>query len=184
MWQSERALVIWFQFLNGKICNLVDMRQPVSRKMKASAKSNQTRTGFTLIEVIVAAGIMIILCIGTLSVFTHAVRINQGNALRSQAESVLQQEAEYFRSLKFVPVGSDAGLNAGSPTRPNRTSSDGTVFTISVTITNKPLVTGVASTDATVTLKEIQITAAPLVARTGWLSNLKTNLTIQRVRAN
>ena len=147
-------------------------------------KMGKCAAGFTLIEVIVAAGLMIILCIGTLTVFTHAIKINQGNNLRSQAQSVLQQEAEYYRSLRFVPVGSDAGLNAGTPTRPNRTSSDGTVFTISVTITNKPLVTGVASTDATVTLKEIQITAAPLVARTGWLSNLGTNMTIQRVRAN
>jgi len=147
-------------------------------------KMGKCAAGFTLIEVIVAAGLMIILCIGTLTVFTHAIKINQGNNLRSQAQSVLQQEAEYYRSLRFVPVGSDAGLNAGTPTRPNRASSDGTVFTISVTITNKPLVTGVASTDATVTLKEIQITAAPLVARTGWLSNLGTNMTIQRVRAN
>jgi type II secretory pathway pseudopilin PulG len=140
--------------------------------------------GFTLVEVIVAASIMIVLCIGTLTVYTYVIKINAGNNLRSQAQSVLQQEAEYYRSLKFVPIGSDTGLNAGTYSRPNRTSADGTVFTLSVVITNLPLVGGAASSDSTVTLKQIQITAAPLVTRTGWLSNLNTNLTIQRVRAN
>ena len=141
-------------------------------------------TGFTLVEVMVAASIMVVLCIGTVTVYTYVVKINMGNNFRSQAQSVLQQEAEYYRSLKFVPVGSDAGLNAGTYSRPNRTSADGTVFTLSVVITNLPLVNGSASDNTTVTLKQIQITAAPLVARTGWLSNIQTDLTIQRVRAN
>ncbi|MBA3352180.1 MAG: type II secretion system protein, partial [Blastocatellia bacterium] len=56
--------------------------------------------GFTLIEVILAGGIMIILCVGTLTVFSHAVRINSGNNLRAQAQSVLQEEVEYYRSLR------------------------------------------------------------------------------------
>jgi prepilin-type N-terminal cleavage/methylation domain-containing protein len=154
--------------------------RPVYEKQKSEIGDR----GFTLVEVIVAASIMIILCIGTVTVYTYVVRINQGNNLRSQAQSVLQAEAEYYRSLKFVPIGSDTGLNAGTYARPNRTSADGTVFTLSVVITNKPLIGGAASDDTTATLKEIQITAAPLVARTGWLSNLRTNLTMQRVRAN
>src|SRR5258708_21718384 len=149
-------------------------------------KFNDTRSeaGFTMVEVILAAGIMIILCIGTLTVFSHVVAVNRGNNMRSQAQSVLQEEAEYYRSLKFIPVGSDTALNAGTYNRPNRTSADNTVFTISVVITNKLLIDGTASTDTTCTLKEIQITVQPLNTQTGWLANMNTNLTIQRVRSN
>jgi type II secretory pathway pseudopilin PulG len=142
------------------------------------------RAGFTLIEVMVAGMLMIILAVGLLTVTSHAVKLNRGNNIRIQAQSALQAEAEYYRSLKFVPVGSDTAMNANTYTRPNRVTADNSNFAISVVIINKNLVNGSASNDSTATLKEITITAAPAVAQTGWLANLNTNLTIQRVRAN
>jgi type II secretory pathway pseudopilin PulG len=142
------------------------------------------RAGFTLIEVMVAAMLMIILAVGLLSVTSHVVKLNRGNNIRIQAQSALQAEAEYYRSLRFVPVGSDAAVNAGTYTRPNRVTADNSNFAISVVIINKNLVNGSTSNDATATLKEITIAATPAVAQTGWLANLNTNMTIQRVRAN
>ena len=59
--------------------------------------------GFTLVEVIVAASIMIILCVGILTVFSYVVKVNRGENLRAQALSVMQAEVEYYRGLKFVP---------------------------------------------------------------------------------
>jgi type II secretory pathway pseudopilin PulG len=144
-------------------------------------------SGFTLVEVIIASVIMIILCVGTLTVFSYAVRINRGNNLRVQALSILQKEIEYYRSLKYVPVGSDAALNAGTfANLRTRTSPDGRVFNISVTIDNDPYTTGVQTTpsDANCKFKEITIIAVPQIAETSWLADLKTNVTIQRVRAN
>jgi prepilin-type N-terminal cleavage/methylation domain-containing protein len=144
-------------------------------------------SGFTLVEVVIASVIMVILCVGTLTVFSYAVRVNRGNNLRAQAMSILQKEVEYYRSLKFVPVGSSAELNAGTFTNlRTRTSPDGRVFNISVTIDNDPLTTGVQTTplDADCKFKEITITVVPQVAETSWLANLKTDVTIQRVRAN
>src|SRR5215204_7391276 len=77
------------------------------------------RKGFTLIEVLIAASIMIILCVGTLSVFSYAVKVNAGNNMRSQALTVLQSEVEYYRSLKFVRNTdvSDTQLYAGNYNR-------------------------------------------------------------------
>lgn len=160
------------------------------------------QNGFTLIEVIIAGAIMIILCIGTMTVFTHAVKINSGNNLRSQAQSVLQAEVEYYRSLKFVPgAQTTADLpnhrNSdlyGSPdpgttiTRPQRTSSDGQVFNLTVVVKNLQYATG-GNDEAHCTFKEITVTAVPVLAessRPGWVSNanLRTNVTFQRVRAN
>jgi type II secretory pathway pseudopilin PulG len=138
--------------------------------------------GFTIPEVIVAGSIMVVLCVGTLSVFSYAVKINRGNNLRMQALSVLQQEVEFYRSLKFIPVGTDAQLNQGTYTNVRQhTTPDGRVFNVTVVVTNLPS----GTSDANSTFKEIAISATPVVAETqGWLQNLGTNVTIQRVRAN
>ena len=142
------------------------------------------RAGFTLVEVLMAAVIMIILAVGLLTVTSQAVKLNRGNNIRVQAQSALQAEAEYYRSLKFIPVGSDPAMNANIYTRPNRLTADNSNFAISVQIINKDLVNGSVSNDSTATLKEITITATPAVAQISWLANLNTTLTIQRVRAN
>lgn len=141
---------------------------------------------FTLVEVLIAASIMIILCVGTLSVFSYAVKVNAGNNLRSQALTVLQAEVEYYRSLRFVRNTdvSDTQLYAGTYTRPQRASADGTVFNITVTITNKTYTDTTNPTEANCTLKEITITTVMANPQPGWLANLQTNLTINRVRAN
>jgi type II secretory pathway pseudopilin PulG len=156
-------------------------------------RSASKRNGFTLVEVMVAGSIMIILCVGLLAVFSHTVTINAGNNLRAQAQSVLQKEIEYYRSLRFVPAGSDAALNGG--TYPNIreqaaadcpvTQPDGCKFLISVEIDNDPSTLAIdTGSESTCKFKQIKVTAVPKVARTGWLANLQTNITIQRVRAN
>jgi len=159
----------------------------ILRQMR-SFRSEATDGGFTLIEVLVAGGIMIILCIGTLTVFSHAVQINSGNNFRAQAESVLGLEVECIRSLRFTEYGADPALNAvGYPhLRTTRTSADGTVFNLSVGITNLPLLDGTASDDSTATMKEIRLTATAVNPRQGWLSdtNLHTDITFQRTRGN
>lgn len=143
-------------------------------------------SGFSLIEVIIATVVMVILCVGTLTVFTHAVRINRGNNLRAQAQTVLQREAEYYRSLKFLPIGSSPDLNGGTYNNVRtRTTPDGRAFYVTVVIDNNPYAAGVQTgSEATCKFKEIKITVVPVIAETGWLADLKTNLVLQRVRTN
>jgi len=153
--------------------------------------------GFTIPEVIVAGSIMIILCIGTLSVFSYAIKVNRGNNLRMQALSVLQAKVEYYRSLQFIPgLQTIADLPNhrdpnlyGSPTGTTYaltpiTTPDGRVFTITATVTNVSYV-GTPTDEAHCSFKSIVITAVPQVAENqAWLQNLGTNVTIQRVRTN
>jgi type II secretory pathway pseudopilin PulG len=161
-------------------------------KIKTGNKFKNSLTqsaGFTLIEVIIATTLLIILLTGILSVFSYVNKINRGENLRAQAFSVLQNEIEYYRSLKFVPIGTSAELYAGDYQNPRtRTSADNKVFNISVKIDNDPytagLQTSAAVPEATCKFKEITITATPQTAETGWLANLKTDITIQRVRSN
>lgn len=154
--------------------------------------------GFTIPEVIVAGSIMIILCVGTLSVFSYAVKINRGNNLRMQALTVLQADVEYYRSLKFVPglqtaidLSTHRNANLYGSTAPGTTytltpitTPDGRVFTVTATVTNVSY-SSATQDEAHCTFKTIEINAVPQVTETqGWLTNLGTKVTIQRVRSN
>ena len=165
------------------------------KKIKRNANHSQPNRGFTLVEVIVAASIMIVLCVGVLSVFSYVVKINRGENLRTQAQSVLQQETEYYRSLKFIPGAQtiadlpnhrNAEMYAGTHIRPDRTSADGKRnFKITVTITNKSYLPAGTTDEAHCTLKEMKIEAKlPSGQEVGWLANLKTEVTILRSRSN
>ena len=161
------------------------------------ARRKTVPDGFTLPEVIVAGAIMIILCIGILTVYSHVIRLNWGNHIRLQALTVLQREVEEFRSFRFVPGTTDPRLNAGSypnyktgvlSTNPDGvigTADDGIPFNISVEVSNDPLGNmNPDPTDAVCRFKQITITAVMQNPQQGWLSQLNTNVTIQRVRSN
>ena len=155
--------------------------------------SYRSETGFTIPEVIVAGAVMIVLCVGTLTVFSYVVKINRGNNIRMQALSVLQAKVEYYRSLKFVPGQEttadlpnhrNADLYAGTHTLTPITTPapDSRTYAITAVVTNlEPS----GADEAHTRFKQIVITAVPQVAETeGWLQNLGTNVTIQRVRSN
>jgi type II secretory pathway pseudopilin PulG len=160
------------------------------RKVRSGRRQVQS-SGFTIPEVIIAGVIMMILCVGTLSVFSYVVNINRGNNLRMQALSVLQAKVEYYRSLKFVPgAETDADLvnhrlpdlYAGTHTLSSITTPDNRTFTITSVVTNTA---PVGADEAHTQFKTITITAVPVVAENdAWLQNLNTNVTIQRVRSN
>ena len=143
--------------------------------------------GFTIPEVIVAGTIMIVLCVGILSVFSYVTNLNRGNYIRAQALTVLQREVEQFRSFRFVPGTTDARLVAGS--YPNyktgALSADNTPFNISVQVNNDPNnVFDPDPNEVNCRFKQITITAVMQNPQQGWLSQLNTSVTILRVRSN
>lgn len=163
------------------------------RNFERNLSSPKRDTGFTIPEVIIAGTLMIVLCVGTLSVFAYVVKINRGNNLRMQALSVLQAKVEYYRSLKFVPGlettadlpnHRNIDLYAGAHTLSSITTPDGRIFNITSNVTNAAPVSG-PNDEAHCQFKTITITAVPQVAeRDAWLQNLHTDVTIQRVRSN
>ena len=148
----------------------------------------QHDAGFTLVETMIAAMVMIILCVGVFTVIDQAIKLNTGNNMRSQAATVLQKEAELYRAYKYVPVDPDPELNGhellllDDPVL----SADGTPFDVYVTIDNDPYTAGVQTIDDIpedgCQFKEITIEAKLSNPQTGWLSDLKTKLVFQRVR--
>lgn len=160
------------------------MRFNKTGKMSFIRSRFEKNNGFTLVEVIVAGSLMIILCVGILSVFSYVVKINRGENIRMQALSVLQQKVEYYRSLRFSPYGTSTDLDSRAETNVGTlTSADGRVFNILVSIDDDPYTADIQA-NVSSKFKEIKITAVPAAAETGWLSNLRTTVTIQRVRTN
>jgi prepilin-type N-terminal cleavage/methylation domain-containing protein len=145
--------------------------------------------GFTLIEVTIALLVMTVMMMGVLTVFTYTVQYNRGNNLRSQALSVLQQEAELYRSAKFTPSVTDPDLQGGVKPVKTVSSADGTVFSVTATVDNDPGTTGTQtsetlSTGKACTLKEISLKVLPKNQEAGWITAESTSLVIQRVRSN
>lgn len=163
-------------------------------------RPKKLENGFTLPEVIVAGGIMVILCVGILTVYSYVTVLNRGNNIRSQALTVLQREVEEFRSFRFVPGTTAPQLLAGTypnyktgvlSTNPDGivgTADDGIPFNISVEVDNDPYdkvgpaLNSISDTDCR--FKQIKITAVMQNPQQGWLSQLNTSVTIQRVRSN
>jgi prepilin-type N-terminal cleavage/methylation domain-containing protein len=163
--------------------------------MSNRSHRTDTRTarerGFTLIEVIVAASLLIILCVGTIMVFSQAIKLNRGNDIRMQALTVLQKQVENYRALKYQPVNPDP-LLAGHTLTTVATavpSANGTLFDVTVSIDNDPYTDGIqtatsapAVPEADCTFKEITIEATPHNPQSGWLADLKTRVSFRRVR--
>lgn len=163
---------------------MLEIKQPFITKYQ-----NKDQTGFSLIEVVIAMLIMTVLMLGTLTVFTYVVQYNRGNNLRSQALTVLQQEAEIYRSTKFTPGVTDSTLLGGTKTAKTVNSADGTAFTVNTTVDNDPWTSGIQTSEtmpsgAACTLKEIKIVVTPQKGEAAWETAITTNLTIQRVRSN
>ena len=160
-----------------------------NRSTNGKNQKLKKQAGFSLIEVVIAIVVMTVMLLGTLSVFTYAVQYNRGNNLRSQALTVLQQEAEIYRSSKFTPALTDAALLGGTKANKTVAAADGTVFTVSTTVDNDPATDGIQSTETLAsgkacTLKEIKIQVTPQAAGSTWQTAIVTNVVIQRVRSN
>lgn len=145
--------------------------------------------GFSLIEVTVAILIMTIMMMGVLTVFTYTIQYNRGNNLRSQALSVLQQEAELYRSGKFTPSVTDPELMGGAKPLKTVSSADGTVFLVNASVDNDPNTGGVQTSESLAsgkpcTLKEITLKISPANKESDWIVADNTGLIIQRVRSN
>jgi type II secretory pathway pseudopilin PulG len=169
-------------------------REAIMRRLYCGQK------GFTLVEVIVAGILMVMLCVGLLTVFSYVTNINRGNNVRAQALAALQQEIEFYRTLRFVPGLRTAvdlpnhrhahfyGEGGQTWTRPQVTSASGMVFNVTVTVTNLGYAPDQipSPSEEACTFKEVVIKAVPAVTQQGWLSddNLRTTITMQRVRTN
>ena len=141
--------------------------------------------GFSLIEVVIALVIIMIALLGVFYAFTYAITYNAGNNTRAQALSVLQQEIELMRSVKFGPNYTDTLLLGGTHTRPTVTAANGNVYRVVHVIDNDPLTTGVQDDDTVKPpLKEVTITVTLDAPSPGWQTAVPATVVLRRTRGN
>ena len=157
-------------------------------------RSNKKSDGFSLIEVMMALVVIMIAMLGVFTVFTYAIMYNAGNKTRSEALAVLQQEVERIRAAKFNSTTTDAILQGGTQAQRIVSGSEGSSFTVNISVDNDPSVTNVQDETyqcltpqnavTPCTLKEIVVTVRLAAPNPGWQTAVPATVTMRRVRGN
>jgi Tfp pilus assembly protein PilV len=136
--------------------------------------------GFTLIETAIALVIMMIVLLGSASLFAFSIFNNTSGSDRAQTLAVAQQTLETLRNAQFSSAATDAALNAGTITQNNvmrggLNGSGARPYTIVSTIVN-----------TTPTIKTVTVTVTPTGAGPAWARGAAASVTIttQRARAD
>lgn len=144
---------------------------------QASAKSGDSpERGFTLVETAVALLIMMIVMLGTASIFAYSVYNNTNGTDRAQTLAVAQQTLETLRSARFSTEGTDEVLNAGTTTQDVTRGGDGGCC-------NRPYTVVSNIVDTTPTIKTITVTVTPTGAGPAWATGTAASVTITTQRA-
>ncbi|HBB89587.1 MAG TPA: hypothetical protein DC047_18430 [Blastocatellia bacterium] len=130
--------------------------------------------GFSLIETTIAMLLMLIVALGSASLFSFSIYNNSGGSDRAVSLALAQQAMEALRGAKFNGTTTDARLNAGTVVQ-SGVLRDRRSFTLTRTVT-----------DNSPTLKTITITTSSQSIVTGWASGAGGTITLisQRSRAD
>src|SRR6185503_14091235 len=126
--------------------------------------------GFSLIETTIAMLLMLIVALGSASLFSFSVYNNSGGSDRAVSLAIAQQAMEALRGATFNGTTTDARLNAGTTTQ-NGVIRDGRSFTVTKTVV-----------DNSTTLKTITITVRTQAIVTGWGSGAGGTITLMSQR--
>lgn len=77
--------------------------------------AHKGQDGFTLIEVVVALGILALVAVATLPLAIGAIRASEGAKLYTQAKNLVQQQVESMRNLQYHIDASSQKDGAGNP---------------------------------------------------------------------
>ena len=95
------------------------------------------RKGISLIEVILAIGIVVMLFGGIYTAYIGILDAIQNSELRNAAAGVLNRKVEIIRNLPYASVGVVGGIPSGVlPAQENTTSTMGTAFTVKTVVRN------------------------------------------------
>jgi Tfp pilus assembly protein PilV len=149
----------------------------------AGQKRSRSEEGISLIETSVAMVIVLVGMLAAAEAFTYAILYNAGNASRTQALAILQQETEFLRSKKFSPGRTDDELTGGEKPTRTITAPNGGNFTITDVVDDDPFTAGV-QVNSNTTLKEIRVTVRLASPSPGWQAAVPAVIVMRRARGN
>jgi prepilin-type N-terminal cleavage/methylation domain-containing protein len=130
--------------------------------------------GFTLLETVIALVLMLIVALGSASLFSFSIYNNSGGSDRAVSLAVAQQALEILRTAPFTSANTDVRLNAGTVVQ-NNVNVNGRSFKITKVVA-----------DNSSTLKSITIIVQTQSIVKGWASGAGGTVTLmtQRTRAD
>lgn len=171
-------------------------------KDKITPEIAQGIKGFSLIETIIAMVVITVALLGGLQTINYAVLYNAGNASRSQALAILQQEVERLRAAKFTPAGVDSAalpgdgncrsdaqrdITGGKKTPCVIDSPNGGKFLVTTWIDDNPFLDNAVDTpdiDATSRIKEITVEVKLQSPSPGWQVATPARVVLRRTIGN
>ncbi|HYJ85206.1 MAG TPA: hypothetical protein VEW46_04060 [Pyrinomonadaceae bacterium] len=139
--------------------------------------------GFTLLEAIIALLLMLIVALGSASLFSFSIYNNSGGSDRATSLAIAQQALEGLRSARFNETTTDASLVGG--TNVQTVAVEGRTFRMTRTIDDRPS-TPELDVQANTNLKGITIAVVPQSITRGWASGAGGTVTLitQRSRTD
>ncbi len=129
-------------------------------------RSVTNRAGFTLLEAIIALLLMMIVALGSASLFSFSVYNNSAGTDRATSLAIAQQTLERLRSAQFNSTTTDASLNAGT-TSQTVLGGDGRSFGLTVVVDDNPA-TQAIDVNAATRLKGITVEVVLQSTGRGW----------------
>jgi type II secretory pathway pseudopilin PulG len=93
-------------------------------------KNAKWKTAFTLVEVLVAAGLMAIVFVGLATAFQGVIKLLSENKARSTAIALANERMESIRNLSYEDIGTSGGIPQGEIPQEESTTSNGISFVI------------------------------------------------------
>ena len=147
-------------------------------------QSGGDQWGFTLLEAVIALLIMLIVALGSASLFSFSIYNNSGGTDRATSLAVAQQALERLRSAQFNSSTTDTVLNGGTTVQAGIVR-DGRQSTLTVAIDDNPSTQAIDVNTAT-NLKGITVTVVPQSIGRGWAFGAGGTITLitQRSRSD
>ena len=150
-----------------------------SKKERVAGRGGGER-GFTLIETTIGLVIMLVVVLGSATLFAYAVRNNNGGHDREQALVIAQTALETLRNARYT-VGATDPILLQTPATPAplTVTREGRPYTVVAKIVDEPP----AVPGSPTTLKTISVTVTPQRAGSIWSAQPVTIVT-QRARSD
>ncbi len=143
----------------------------MSTSSALSAGRRQGRSGFTLLESVIALGILAFGILSVAGALMTSIKFSRQSRTLTQAMNLAEQQIELFRSMPSADVLTAAGTSTADPIDPDPNDADMRTFTRSWTIQDGVVEAGIISIAVQVNwVDELG------VARVVQLESLKANL--------
>ncbi len=157
------------------------LESAISSSRRWTDRDVASQVGFTLLEACIALLLMMVVALGSASLFSFSIYNNSGGSERATSMAIAQEALERLRSAEFSGTATDANL-AGGTTVQNGVVRDGRTYTLTRTIDDDPTTAAVDVNTAS-NLKSITVAVMPERIGGGWAFGAGGTVTLITQRA-